>query len=263
MLQRFVDPAAVAAEIVRLRSLSGGALRRRWQAVFGWLCLGGEALFQPVGDRPRHHRHRLERPALLRREVRHRTGPAPQARRRSVASTITTIRGASKARPGNPTPTPWSGVTPCHRVLIGKATLSCRSSHAPSRFMPPVPLRSGFRFARSTARPATGCASNWSMRRPVNPSTAPTRPVATRSARASFCSSRTRNWRRSRSKAPTPSRSTASFRARRSTSATSTRPITSPPTIRSGRRPLRSSAKRCAARLLWHLGASCSPSASG
>ena len=35
MLQRFVDPAAVAAEIARLRSLSGHALRRRWQAVFG------------------------------------------------------------------------------------------------------------------------------------------------------------------------------------------------------------------------------------
>jgi hypothetical protein len=35
MLQRFVDPAAVAAEIARLRSLSVHALRRRWQAVFG------------------------------------------------------------------------------------------------------------------------------------------------------------------------------------------------------------------------------------
>jgi hypothetical protein len=35
MLQRFVDPAAVAAEIARVRSLSGKALRRRWQAVFG------------------------------------------------------------------------------------------------------------------------------------------------------------------------------------------------------------------------------------
>ena len=35
MLQRFVDPAAVAAEIDRVRSLSGNALRRRWQAVFG------------------------------------------------------------------------------------------------------------------------------------------------------------------------------------------------------------------------------------
>jgi Protein of unknown function (DUF2924) len=36
MLQRFVDPAAVAAEIDRVRSLSGHALRRRWQAVFGF-----------------------------------------------------------------------------------------------------------------------------------------------------------------------------------------------------------------------------------
>jgi Protein of unknown function (DUF2924) len=35
MLQRFVDPAAVAAEIARVRSLSGHALRRLWQAVFG------------------------------------------------------------------------------------------------------------------------------------------------------------------------------------------------------------------------------------
>jgi hypothetical protein len=35
MLQRFVDPTAVAADIERVRSLSGIALRRRWQAVFG------------------------------------------------------------------------------------------------------------------------------------------------------------------------------------------------------------------------------------
>src|SRR6201998_4822987 len=35
MLRRFVDPAAVAAEIDRLRSLTGDALRRRWRAVFG------------------------------------------------------------------------------------------------------------------------------------------------------------------------------------------------------------------------------------
>ena len=33
------------------------------------LCLGRPTLFQPVGDRARHHRHRLERPALLRSEV--------------------------------------------------------------------------------------------------------------------------------------------------------------------------------------------------
>ena len=38
MLQRFVDPAAVAAEIKRVRSLSGHALRRRWQSVFGRLA---------------------------------------------------------------------------------------------------------------------------------------------------------------------------------------------------------------------------------
>jgi hypothetical protein len=35
MLQRFVDSAAIAVEIARLRSLSGGALRRRWQSAFG------------------------------------------------------------------------------------------------------------------------------------------------------------------------------------------------------------------------------------
>jgi hypothetical protein len=35
MLQRFVDAAAITAEIERVRSLSGAALRRRWQAEFG------------------------------------------------------------------------------------------------------------------------------------------------------------------------------------------------------------------------------------
>ena len=35
MLQRFADPAAVAAEIERVRSLSGDTLRRCWRVVFG------------------------------------------------------------------------------------------------------------------------------------------------------------------------------------------------------------------------------------
>jgi hypothetical protein len=35
MLQRLVDAAAVEAEIERVRSLLGAALRRRWQAEFG------------------------------------------------------------------------------------------------------------------------------------------------------------------------------------------------------------------------------------
>ena len=35
MLQRLVDAAAVEAEIERVRLLSGGALRRRWQSEFG------------------------------------------------------------------------------------------------------------------------------------------------------------------------------------------------------------------------------------
>jgi hypothetical protein len=38
MLQRFLDPASVEAEIARVRSLSGGALRRRWRSVFGRLA---------------------------------------------------------------------------------------------------------------------------------------------------------------------------------------------------------------------------------
>ena len=35
MLQRFVDAAAITAEIERVRSLSSAALRRGWQAEFG------------------------------------------------------------------------------------------------------------------------------------------------------------------------------------------------------------------------------------
>src|SRR5229473_3439170 len=35
MRQRWTDPAAIEAEIARIRSLSFDALRRRWQVVFG------------------------------------------------------------------------------------------------------------------------------------------------------------------------------------------------------------------------------------
>src|SRR6516165_4442190 len=52
--------------------------------------------------------------------------------------------------------------------------------------------------------------------------------------------------RRSRSRAPIPSRSTASSRGPRSTSASLTRFITSPQTSRSDRRPLRSFVRPCA-----------------
>jgi len=34
MLQRFVDAAAVTAQVEQVRVLSGRALRRRWQSVF-------------------------------------------------------------------------------------------------------------------------------------------------------------------------------------------------------------------------------------
>jgi hypothetical protein len=74
------------------------------------------------------------------------------------------------------------------------------------------------------------------MPEPAKRSTPTTRAEATRSAEANFSSSRTRSWRPSRSKAPTPSTSTASCRAPKLTSASSTRPITSPPTSQSGRR---------------------------
>ena len=60
-----------------------------------------------------------------------------------------------------------------------------------------------------------------------------------RSAKASISSSKMRSWRRSRSRARTLSTSIALCSVRRSTSASSMRPITLPPTIRSGRTPLR------------------------
>src|ERR1700675_3413165 len=54
MLQRFVDAAAVEAEIERVRSLSGAALRRRWQAEFGRPLASGlpaELLRRMIGNR--------------------------------------------------------------------------------------------------------------------------------------------------------------------------------------------------------------------
>jgi hypothetical protein len=53
MLQRFVDAAAVEAEIERVRSLSGAALLRRWQAEFGRApkSLPGELLRRMIANR--------------------------------------------------------------------------------------------------------------------------------------------------------------------------------------------------------------------
>ena len=56
MLQRLADAAAVAAEIERVRSLSGAALRRRWQAEFGRRpprSLTGDLLRRMIANRLR------------------------------------------------------------------------------------------------------------------------------------------------------------------------------------------------------------------
>jgi hypothetical protein len=67
MLQRCVDPAAVAAEIERVRSLSGKALRRRWQAVFG--CSAPEHLTSDLLRRMIAHRLQEEAFGTLDRDT--------------------------------------------------------------------------------------------------------------------------------------------------------------------------------------------------
>jgi glucose-6-phosphate 1-dehydrogenase len=49
--------------------LFGSVVDQLGKAGLRRLCLGGKPLFQPVGNRPRHHRHGLERTALLRPEA--------------------------------------------------------------------------------------------------------------------------------------------------------------------------------------------------
>ena len=89
-----------------------------------------------------------------------------------------------------------------------------------------------------------------------------TRAGATKSTRASTSRSTTTRSRPSRSRASTPSTSTASSPRRKSTSASTTAPITSRRPTAWGRKRSRSSATPCAARAWSRSAASCSPSAS-
>jgi hypothetical protein len=55
-------------------------------------CLGGTTLFQSVGDRARHHWHRLERPALLRPEILCWAGRRARPRRGPASHAVSAIR---------------------------------------------------------------------------------------------------------------------------------------------------------------------------
>src|SRR6516162_8643880 len=107
------------------------------------------------------------------------------------------------------------------------------------RSMRPARVPSASRCGRSTRPPAIACASSSSMKRPASRSPPSTKAAATRWPRASTSSLRTRSSKRSRSRAPTPSRSTDLCRTPRSTSASSIALIMSCPARRWGRRPLR------------------------
>src|SRR6266436_8797028 len=100
--------------------------------------------------------------------------------------------------------------------------------------MRPARVPSASRCGRSTRPPAIACASNSSMKRPASRSPPSTKAAATRWPRASTSSLRMRSSKRSRSRAPTPSRSTDLCRTPRSTSASSIALIMSCPARRSG-----------------------------
>src|SRR5690349_4409056 len=90
--------------------------------------------------------------------------------------------------------------------------------------MRPARVPSASPSGRSTRPPAIACASSSSMKRPASRSPPSTKAAATRWPRASTSSLRMRSSKRSRSRAPTPSRSTDLCRTPRSTSASSIAP---------------------------------------
>src|SRR6266508_4071991 len=109
------------------------------------------------------------------------------------------------------------------------------------------------------ARPPSASPSGRSTRppaiaRPARQSPRKTEAAATRSTGVSISSSMMPSWKRSRSRAPTRSRSTALCRAPKWTSASSRPPITSPRASRSDRRRLRSFVRPCAAGGWWRSG---------
>ena len=85
----------------------------------------------------------------------------------------------------------WSKEWP--RARIGRAISSCRSSRVRWPCIRPLPRPRGFPSGRSTARPATACASSWWTRSPVRWCRPTRRAVATRSAKTNSSSSRTRS----------------------------------------------------------------------
>ena len=103
------------------------------------------------------------------------------------------------------------------RVRFGKATSSSRSSRVRSPSTPGHQRPSKCRFARSTRRPATAFASNWSTRSPATRSRARPRAGATSTPRTPTSRWMTTNSTPWRSRANTPSKSTRSSRASRST----------------------------------------------
>ena len=123
--------------------------------------------------------------------------------------------------------------------VLEEATSSFRWSRAPSPSTPGHHRPSGSRSARSTRRPATVCASSWSTRSRASPSRVRTRDAATSTRRTPTSRWRMMNSTPLRSRATTPSRSTRSSRASKSTSGIWTAPTTSRRTAKSGRTHLR------------------------
>src|SRR5208283_4598333 len=93
------------------------------------------------------------------------------------------------------------------RARTGRVISSSPSSRARSPCTLRHPLPSGSPSDRSTRKPATAFASNWSTKGQASSSKPQTRDAATRSIKAFICASKTKSSTRSRSKAHTRSRS--------------------------------------------------------
>jgi Protein of unknown function (DUF2924) len=176
MLQRFIDAPAIAAEIERVRSLSGNALRRRWQAVFGRSPpehLTAELLRRMIAGRIQEETFgTLDRATLkLLDGLARRGGPRPAERNLKIGTVLVrdyqgrrhtvTVEPAGYVWEGNP----YSSLSAIARAITGTAW------SGPRFFALKSAAEQHTAYDRGAARHQSQSSAGVSRSRPRNPTT--------------------------------------------------------------------------------------------